>query len=103
MLRPIPACSLIGCLVVLGTAIAAPMGKPRLDINGDPLPDGAIARIGSPRAHLGACHFAVVGYYQGKEGLPGDERALRARKGLPSVRHSGAHPVPTRAVHSAAL
>jgi WD40 repeat protein len=55
-----------GLLAVLVLVSASPAGAPRRDAQGDPLPDGAVARIGSARFRAGTGIYCVSWSADGK-------------------------------------
>src|SRR5690242_4070438 len=48
-MRLVPVLMLLAHVVIVSGAAAQPARTPRLDVNGDPLPDGAVARLGASR------------------------------------------------------
>src|SRR5262245_13378588 len=95
---------LASCILLsLADAAGAPPQIPRLDVNGDPLPNGAIARIGSTRGNHGASIYALAYSPNGKTLVSaGAGNVLRVWDGA-SGGQIRAVPVPHAEVHGIAF
>jgi WD40 repeat protein len=97
-MRFVPALVLLAHTAFVTSAAAQPARKSRLDVNGDPLPDGAVARLGTrrfqPPGRVGAIALSPDGTTVAATSPDSDGRARISLLDTSSGKLLGQHVVP---------